>query len=195
MRAANINEVGITHLRNVLALAYETTLNLAKSCMTIGSSNDTPIQKISDSNKARYSVSRITGTATPVPNVSKKLRDTGIITKKTNDAPRANMPTDSAVYVVMNSQKRLGTKGLSILSMPTINTGSATTCPPFMDRLRVAPNISGTPVKMGKPPSNGDSLSSAGASRKANTSGCHQKVAPAPILHAKMHRNTVFRNR
>jgi hypothetical protein len=50
-------------------------------------------------------------------------------------------------------------------------------------------------VKIGKPPSKGDSLSPAGANRKANTCGCHQKVAPAPILHAKMHRNTVFRNR
>jgi hypothetical protein len=64
-----------------------------------------------------------------------------------------------------------------------------------MDRLKVDPNISGTPVNMGKPPSNGESISSAGASRKANTSGCHQKVAPAPILHTKIVRNTVFRNR
>jgi hypothetical protein len=64
-----------------------------------------------------------------------------------------------------------------------------------MDRLKVDPNISGTPVNMGKPPSNGESISSAGASRKANTCGCHQKVAPAPILHTKIVRNTVFRNR
>jgi hypothetical protein len=142
-----------------------------------------------------YSVSKITGTATPSPNVSKKLRLTGIITQNTNDAPSKNIPTEKAVYVVRNSQKRLGTKGLSILSTPTTKTGKARNCPPFIDRLRVDPNISGTPVNMGKPPSKGDSLSSAGASRKANTSGCHQKVAPAPILHVKMHRNTVFRNR
>jgi hypothetical protein len=127
--------------------------------------------------------------------VSKNCKLTGIITKNTKDAPVKNIPRDKAVYVVMNSQKRLGTKGLSILSMPTINTGSAVTCPPFIDRLSVAPNMSGAPVKMGKPPSNGESISSAGASRKANTSGCHQKVAPAPILHAKMHRNTVFLKR
>jgi hypothetical protein len=142
-----------------------------------------------------YSVSRITGIATPSPNVSKKLRLTGIITKKTNDAPSKNIPTDKAVYVVINSQNRLGTRGLSILNMPTTKTGKARNCPPFIDKLRVDPNISGTPVNVGKPPSKGDSLSSAGASRKANTSGCHQKVAPAPILHTKIVKNTVFRNR
>ena len=54
MRAAKINADGITHLRSVLALAYETTLNLASICITIGNSNATPIQKISDSNKAMY---------------------------------------------------------------------------------------------------------------------------------------------
>ena len=190
-----MNALGTTHFRRVLARLYEITLNLANSCMMIGNSNATPIQKISDSKRAMYSVSRITGIATPSPNVRRNWSDTGIITKNTNDAPRANIPTDRAVYVVTNSQKRRGTKGLSILSMPTISTGSAVTCPPFMARLRVAPNISGTPVNIGKPPSRGDSLSSAGASRKANTSGCHQNVAPAPMLHAKMHRNTVFLKR
>ena len=168
---------------------------MASNCIKIGNSNATPIQNNRLNSSAMYSVSKITGTATPSPNVSKKLSDTGIITKKTNDAPRANILMVRTEYVVTNSQKRLGTSGLSIASKPTTSTGNATSCPPFMDRLRVAPNISGTPVKMGKPPSKGDSLSSAGASRKANTSGCHQKVAPAPILHAKMHRNTVFRNR
>ena len=130
----------------------------------------------------------------PAPNVSKKLRLTGIITKNTNDAPSANIAMDIAEYVVTNSQKRLGTKGLSIVSAPTTSTGNATNCPPFIDKLRVDPNMSWGAVKTGRP-SNGDSISSAGASRKANTSGCHQKVAPAPILHAKMHRNTVFLNR
>jgi hypothetical protein len=195
MRAAKINAVGTTHLRSVLAFAYETTLNLASSCMTMGNSNATPIQKISESNNARYSVSRITGIATPSPNVSRKFRLTGIITKKTNDAPAKNIPMDKAEYVVINSQKRLGTNALSILSKPTTITGKASICPPFMDKSRVVPNISGTPVNIGKPPSNGESISSAGASKKANTCGCHQKVAPAPILHAKIDRNTVFLKR
>jgi hypothetical protein len=130
----------------------------------------------------------------PAPKFKRKLRLTGIITKKTNDAPRANIAMDIAEYVVTNSQKRCGTKGLSIVSAPTISTGNAANCPPFIDKLRVDPNMSWGAVKTGRP-SKGDSISSAGASRKANTSGCHQKVAPAPILHARMHRNTVFLNR
>ena len=130
----------------------------------------------------------------PAPNVSKKLRLTGIITQKTNDAPSRNIAIDIAEYVVMNSQNRLGTNGFSILSAPMTSTGNATNWPPFIDRLKVEPNMSWGAVKTGRP-SKGASISSAGASRKANTSGCHQKVAPAPMLHARMQRNTVFLNR
>ena len=49
---------------------------------------------------------------------------------------------DIAEYVVRNSQKRRGTNGLSIVSAPTTSTGNAANCPPFIERLKVAANIS-----------------------------------------------------